>query len=45
MTNPQEPTRTCPHCQFGTLVSGMSHEFLLRCNNFFDCGRYVEASL
>lgn len=32
---------TCPHCGIGTLVQGMSHEYLLRCNNFSDCGRYV----
>ena len=33
--------KTCPHCGEGTLVKGYSHRFLLRCNNFQACGRYV----
>lgn len=36
----REPLNECPHCGGGTLVQ-YGGRFLLRCNNFSGCGRYV----
>jgi hypothetical protein len=44
MTTTHEQVKACPHCQHGMLVPGLSHQFLLRCNNFYECGRYVAES-
>lgn len=35
------PDGKCPHCGQGKTVEGKSNRFLLRCNNFSECGRYV----
>ena len=36
----QQSLIQCPHCGHGDLV-GYGGRFLLRCNNFSECGRYV----
>lgn len=35
--------KVCPHCNIGTLQEGRSHRYLVRCDYWQECGRYVYA--
>jgi hypothetical protein len=37
------PIARCEHCG-SELVVGMSHRYLMRCTNLYECGRYCYAT-